>query len=86
MSTEGTTQGDPLAMAMFALASVPLIRKVSLEGVTQAWFADNASSGGQVGPVRSWWDRLVVYGPRFGYYPNALKAVIIAKEDAKDSC
>ena len=27
---------------------------------------------------------LVVYGPRFGYYPNALKTVIIAKEDAKD--
>ena len=76
MSTEGKTQGDPLAMAMFALASVPFIRKVSSEGATQAWFADDASSGGKVGPIRSWWDRLVVYGPRFGYYPNAIKTVI----------
>ena len=47
LSREGVTQGDPLAMAMFALASMPLIRKVATEGATQAWFADDPGSGGK---------------------------------------
>ena len=40
-STEGTTQGDPLAMAMYALAIVPLIHKLrhSSPDVKQAWYA-----------------------------------------------
>ncbi len=84
LSTEGTTQGDPLAMAMFALASVPLIKKVSSNGATQAWFADDASCGGKLMPIRNWWDCLVLSGPKFGYFPNASKTIIIAKEKAKD--
>ena len=38
-------QGDPLAMGMYALALVPLIRHLSTEvpDVSQVWFADDAS-------------------------------------------
>ena len=35
-SEKGTTQGDSLAMAMFALATVPLIHAVAISGATQA--------------------------------------------------
>ena len=44
-STEGTTQGDPLAMAMHALAITPLILRLHdlCEGVKQVWFADDAT-------------------------------------------
>ena len=42
LSKEGTTQGDPLGMVMFALAIVPLIMKLMevCQMVYQVWFAD----------------------------------------------
>ena len=45
-SQEGTTQGDPLGMAMFTLAMVPLINKPAevCKSVYQIWFADNATA------------------------------------------
>ena len=81
LSQEGTTQGDPLAMAMFALASVPLAKKVTTEGATQAWFADDASAGGILISIRQWWDTLLVQGPKYGYYPNAIKTALITKRE-----
>ena len=84
LSKEGTTQGDPLAMAMFALASMPLIRRISTNGATQAWFADDAACGGKLVRIRHWWDRLVCCGPQHGYYPNAVKTIVIAKEHTKE--
>ena len=52
-STEGTTQGDPLAMAMYALAVTPLIDSLHHhhQNVSQAWFADDATAGGQLTPL-----------------------------------
>ena len=42
LSQEGTTQGDPLAMPTYALATIPLIQK--LEGNhRQVWYADDAA-------------------------------------------
>ncbi len=44
-SMEVTTQGNPLAMAMYGLATVPLIRK--LDGTCrQIWYADDSAAWG----------------------------------------
>lgn len=43
VSKEGTVQGDPLDMAMFAMASVLLIHEIASSQATQTWFADNAA-------------------------------------------
>ena len=80
-SQEGTTQGDPLAMMMFALATVPLLNAVKTADTIQAWFADDAASGGCLRPLRIWWDALVRKGPAFGYYVNAGKTMLMVKPE-----
>ena len=80
-SEEGTTQGDSLVMAMFALATVPLIDAVAISGATQAWFADDAASGGKLSKLCLWWDALSAVGFRYGYYPYARKTYLLVKPD-----
>ena len=49
-SSEGTTQGDPLAMAMYALTLRPLIDKLrnAEPNARQVWFADDATAAGRL--------------------------------------
>jgi len=76
LSQEGTTQGDPLAMPMYALGIVPLIQKLAGIDVSQMWYADDASAGGSLQSLCAWWDHL---GPDYGYFPNAVKTCLIVK-------
>ena len=56
VSTEGTTQGGPPAMAMYALAVTPVIDSLHHHhlGVSQAWFVDDATAAGQLTPLLQW--------------------------------
>ena len=83
-SQEGTTQGDPLAMAMYAIATIPLLRKAETPSATQVWFADDATSGGKLGGLQRWWDILATRGPRHGYDINAVKSWLIVEPDRLD--
>lgn len=41
-SVEGTAQGDPLAMSLYAISLQPLITQLQVSSATkQCWFADN---------------------------------------------
>ena len=85
LSREGTTQGDPLAMPMYALATVPLIAKLSeVDSVSQTWYADDASACGKLPDVYNWWNLLSDIGPGFGYFPNASKSWLVVKEEFLD--
>ena len=80
-SSEGTTQGDPLAMAMYALAVRPLIGKLKSDAprVKQVWYADDATGAGTCDDLKKWWDSLQVHGARYGYHPNAAKTNLVMK-------
>ena len=80
LSEEGTTQGDPFAMPFYALATVPLIRRLdNAEELKQVWYADDASASGSLVSIRSWWDQLSTAGPAFGYHANAAKTWLVTK-------
>ena len=74
VSQEGTTQGDPLAMAMYSLGVIPLIMRMSeIPSTRQVWYADDSSVCGSIDSLLSWWHRLIEVGPSFGYFPNPPK-------------
>ena len=59
-SEEGTTQGDPLAMPMYAMATIPLINHLgNVEDLKQVWYADDASAVGSLHSTRQWWDQII---------------------------
>ena len=74
LSSEGMTQGDPLAVAIYAIGILPLIHHLNQQLCTQVWYADDAAVGGSLSALREWWDDLCSSGPMFGYYPNASKS------------
>ena len=76
-SQEGMCQGDPLAMAIYAVAITPLIKKLAevCPSTTQCWYVDHDGSGDDLVALRRYWDELDAVGPRYGYFANASKTV-----------
>ena len=82
ISREGTTQGDPLAMTMYALGTLPLIRQLKAKvDIEQVWYADDSAAGGNLMQLRRWWDTLTQLGPAFGYNANPTKSSLVIKEE-----
>ena len=65
LSTECTTQGDPLAMAMYAIAVTRHLRSFC-PTVQQVWYADDAAGAGSCDNLKMWFDELNRIGPFMG--------------------
>ena len=74
LSQEGTTQGCPLAMAMYALALVPLSKHLQ-PLCKQVWYADDGTGCDEFEKMRTWFDVLLEKGPLYGYYPKPSKYI-----------
>ena len=79
-SQEETTQGNPLAVPMYTLATVPLIRSLP-DSVTQVWYADNPTTLGTVSHLQIWWDAISELGRQeiHGYFANPMKTWLVTQ-------
>ena len=79
-SCEGTTQGDPLGMAMYALAISPLITNLHnlCEDAKQVWFADDASAAAKRKHLSQRCHLLYSnIAPKFGYILDGPKSYLM---------
>ena len=70
-STKGTTQGDPLAMAMYAIAITPLVNHLHQfhPDISQVWYTDDTAAG-QLEPLLQWWKFVLSTGLLYEYLPR----------------
>ena len=81
---EGTTQGDPLTMAMYAIATVPLSHKLDASSsVKQVWFTDDRKARGEPLQIKDWWQHLVRIEPNFECHASGSKSWLrkVVKEE-----
>ena len=78
-SQEGTTQGDPTAMPLYALGTIPLLNAISTDDTKHAAYADDLSTSGRLKSVLRWWQGLVKSGPIIGYFAKVSKSWLITK-------
>ena len=71
---EGITQGDPTAMAIYAIAIIPLVLML-VEEASQvdntrktAAYAHDLATAGTIVRLRNWWDTLTRLRPKFRYF------------------
>ena len=68
---------DPLAMAMYGIAILPLITRLHNDSLTQKWYADDGSVVGKLKDIRALFDKLTELGPKYGYLVNPPKCQLI---------
>ena len=68
-SKEGVTQGDPLGMAIYTVAVVPLIREPEIvtSPIIMVWFADDAAATGPFDALLKWWKKIVNICPSYAW-------------------
>jgi hypothetical protein len=82
---DGVTQGDPLAMLLYGLGQLPLIRSLrdsmgeDSEDFIQAWLADDSSAHGTLPDLVRWFTLLKEEGPKFGYYAKPVKSTVVVE-------
>ena len=75
MNREGVAQGDPLAMALYGITLLPLIKHLRTEfpDMLRPWYADDGAMYGRGSHIAPYFQELCRAGPMFSYYPEVEK-------------
>ena len=85
MLSQGTTQGDPLAMPWYSVNTSTMIQNLRAHCpiVKQVWLADDSAGGGRITQLYDWYKQLSKEGEKFGYIVNgSAKSWLIVKSEA----
>ena len=78
LSREGVTQGDPLSMLFYSVATLPLVWALKGNGCWfHSWYADDLVCAGSLNDIRCWLDFLLELGPSYGYFPEPHKSYTV---------
>ena len=80
MSREGTTQGDVAAVQMYPIETEPTVYEDEAN-TKKSFYADNGAGAGKLETVHEWWTSLMAQGPKYGYFPNARKTILLVKSE-----
>jgi hypothetical protein len=72
-------------MVACGLSLLPLIRQLKdkFPEVFQPWYADDAGGGGDFQKIRGYFERLVELGPKYGYFPEPSKSILVVQAHNK---
>ena len=71
-------------MPVYALATLPLIRRAQSWDLVQSWFADDAGAGASLFALATWWSVLQNEGPKFRYFVYPHKTWLLVKPEHAD--
>ena len=84
-SDEGTTQGDAVAMGMYALGLMPLLMTIDTyienDTIKQIAFADDLTGIGKIQELLKWWNIIITNGQNIGYHVNQQKSWLVVKPE-----
>ena len=69
------------SMLMYAAALMPLIQSLSTPTCDQNWYADDCACTADLSHLNEWFGKLCSMGPRYGYYPDPKKTVLIVGKE-----
>ena len=71
-------------MPMYSIATQPLMNKVKAslpqdDQPKHMFYADDGSAAGSLAQLKKYWDAILEHGPKFGYFPNPKKTILVIK-------
>ena len=86
-SREVVIQGNPLAVIVYTIGILSLIKKLKMEfpGVTHPWYAEDSIVLGIFARFEAYFHWLKVHGPGQGHYPEPSKSVMIVHPNNPES-